>query len=159
MNKVSIAEKLVASRVKRSTSNHKDNLKSLKEALKDISTANDYPRVGWPQLPDLPGNGRSITIKLRASVTEDKTRNFEDTQRKSKRNQSRIFELREALNKSTFSVSSSRKVGVQSQEIADALSAMTNVDNAFTTYNTKLETAIESSSKMVPWPPCGEFSN
>lgn len=145
--KVALAQKTVTagSRLPRTP---KSVLDSLKESMKDISSMNDYPLVGWPQLPDLPKGDRTMTIKLRSTICENKKRDYKDTTANAKQNRGRLFDDRQDLNASTFSVSSVRKVQAQSPQIEDVIKAVINIENAFVKYEAKLDSAIVEVNRM-----------
>lgn len=158
MNKVTIAQTTVASRVKRSTTNSKIALQQLKDVFRDISTANDYPLVGWPQLPDLPASGKAISIKLRSSACETKERNFALTMEDVQQNLTEVEEKCDALNSSTImDVTSSRKV--QAQAFPDVFEATNRLRDALTKYESKINSALTNIKELAvtATPSCGRI--
>lgn len=151
-NKVLMARQSVASsRFVRSTDGSKFNWNELEELLDGVGSANDYSNVGWPQLPDLPGDGKTMVMKLRSKMCEDKEKNFEFIKENARRNRSRIMDKRLDLESVAPVVSSTingKKVQAQAQPVLDLMESLKKIEGSLGGYDTTIELKKSEVTQM-----------
>lgn len=131
-------------------------MKKVQQNLLETTSMNDYSRLGWPKFPDISGD--SSTVRLRASMCDDKNKNFGNSGNKAAKNFTKLQKSLAAFN-STILRSSARRVQAIAQEDLDAiLVSLQKVVDSYGGYETKLGSAVvsvkEVKSAVVPVKKC-----
>jgi hypothetical protein len=141
IRKVEAAQKTVATRKVQANSGLNTIFSKITRNLIQISKTSEYSLLGWPQLPDLSNEEDDSMVNIRNKMCDDKLQNIRNNQKYAAKNQATIRDARNSLNTATLKMKSERKVQAQPQAILDVLLALTNVENSFTNYATKLSAA------------------